>query len=320
MAQQKLYKNNKIQHEKLLSNLKESCILKISTKDLYILDELPDEYINYLVELFIKNECGQREIIEQLDWTKFINLTTIDIFCCHFKSLPILPKSVKKLNCSRCFYLKSLSNIESIDILDLELIGIGFKELPKLPDSIVNLDVSQNLLMNLTVPASIKLLICKQNCLKKISDLPAGITQLDVSENHLSVLPELKHTQLTCLNCSMNDLTSIPKLPDTLVDLNCSHNYIECLSDMPNDILYLDVSHNKLTDICELNYYINKLHFHKNSIKKITSDVSYPRVNIRFDDILFDQIYPLYKEDFTITIDNSIVDCQYSMYGVAFLM
>jgi len=58
--------------------------------------------------------------------------------------------------------------------------------------------------------------------------LPDAITDLDCSGNELESLPELPKS-LKRLICSGNRLTELPSLPSTLRVLDCSKNYLETM-------------------------------------------------------------------------------------------
>jgi Leucine-rich repeat (LRR) protein len=77
------------------------------------------------------------------------------------------------------------------------------------------------------------------------------LTYLDCSNNQLTSLPELPNG-LTDLNCSSNQLTSLPELPNGLTDLNCSINQLTSLPELPNGLAGINCYFNQLTSLPEL--------------------------------------------------------------------
>lgn len=67
--------------------------------------------------------------------------------------------------------------------------------------------------------------------------------KLDKSNQNLTTLDGIDLTGITELDCSFNELTSLPELPRTLVKLTCSWNNLTNLI-LPNTLKYLDCSGN----------------------------------------------------------------------------
>ena len=77
------------------------------------------------------------------------------------------------------------------------------------------------------------------------------ITYLDCDDNNLTSLPELPES-LMDMNCSFNNLTSLPKLPKSLKWLSCHHNNLTSLPELSKSLEYLYCSFNKLTSLPKL--------------------------------------------------------------------
>ena len=74
-----------------------------------------------------------------------------------------------------------------------------------------------------------------------------NLTSLDVSAKNISDLTGVnKLTYLKTLNCSSNQLTSLPTLPSTLTSLTCSRNQLTSLPTLPSGLTELDCSDNQL--------------------------------------------------------------------------
>ena len=69
--------------------------------------------------------------------------------------------------------------------------------------------------------------------------------RLDLSHLGLTELPPLP--PLTVLRCSENHLTSLPPLPDGLVELHCYNNHLSSLPTLPSSLQLLSCSSNQMT-------------------------------------------------------------------------
>ncbi len=93
---------------------------------------------------------------------------------------------------------------------------------------------------------------------------------LQCSHNNLSSLPQLPNSleilycgrnnlsslpqlpySLTCLNCSNNNLSSLPQLPKSLKKLWCWNNNLSSLPQLPNSLKKLDCDNNPIYDYIE---------------------------------------------------------------------
>ncbi len=105
---------------------------------------------------------------------------------------------------------------------------------------------------------------------QNISDLTGihyfvNLWQLDCSSNQLTFLPELPNSitivdcssnqisnftnlpnSIVTLACSYNNLTSLPPLPTSLYDFGCASNYLTSFPAIPPSLIWLDVSDNNL--------------------------------------------------------------------------
>ena len=75
--------------------------------------------------------------------------------------------------------------------------------------------------------------------------------RLCVDSMRLTTLPELPDT-LVELDCSGNQLTTLPTLPKTLKKLYCHYNQLTILPTLPNYLKYLICSNNQLTTLSTL--------------------------------------------------------------------
>ena len=114
---------------------------------------------------------------------------------------------------------------------------------------------------------------------KNISDL-TGVNKLtylktlNCSSNQLTSLPTLPST-LTSLTCSSNQLTSLPALPSTLTSLTCSSNQLTSLPSLPSTLTYLNCSSNSLTSLPTLPGGIQTVYASSNRFTTLTVSLKY---------------------------------------------
>jgi hypothetical protein len=88
------------------------------------------------------------------------------------------------------------------------------------------------------------------NIEKYLDELPENTTIINVSGKELRNLPDLnRFKNLQELHIQYNKLTSLPKLPDSLVTLKCYSNYLTSLPNLPNNLKVLICSTNFLTQL-----------------------------------------------------------------------
>jgi len=106
-----------------------------------------------------------------------------------------------------------------------------------------------------------------------ISDL-TGVTcfknmkVLNCSHNQLTSLPSLPAT-LTSLNCIYNQLSSLPTLPDNLIDLVCYNNEIDSIPTLPLTLQVLWFGNNQVSSIPTLPSTLKALRCANNKISII---------------------------------------------------
>ena len=83
-----------------------------------------------------------------------------------------------------------------------------------------------------------------------IDALPLDTTYIDLSSRWINTLPDLsRFTNLQGLDCSFNNFTSFPDLPETLLYFNCQHNKLTQLSKLNSNLLELRCMHNLITSL-----------------------------------------------------------------------
>jgi len=127
------------------------------------------------------------------------------------------------------------------------------------------------------VPNKIDTLICANNILKELNDLPGSLLHLDCRGNHIYRLDLSKLTNLQQLFCQDNKLTEINNIPKTLVEFVCENNQLKHidLSGL-NKLDVLSTSNNSLLIIENLPTNIKE---HTNENNQLTAFDTTPGEN-----------------------------------------
>jgi hypothetical protein len=103
-----------------------------------------------------------------------------------------------------------------------------------------------------------------------LNSLPEDISTLDISYNGIKYLPELTRFQnLKKLNCSDNELTFLPTLPQNLTSLNCCDNKLTSLPNLPQNLEVLYCRNNKLTSLPTLPQNLIALYCRNNKLTSL---------------------------------------------------
>lgn len=97
-------------------------------------------------------------------------------------------------------------------------------------------------------------------------------TKLNLSNLNINgVLDFSGIKNVSCIDCSNNQITELINLPIGLIELNCSHNQITKYTNLPIGLKKFNVSHNKLTGKLNLNNYTNlvELNCSNNLLRKL---------------------------------------------------
>ena len=85
-----------------------------------------------------------------------------------------------------------------------------------------------------------------------LDSLPASATYISLSSMWIDRLPDLsRFKNLKVLDCSFNNFTSFPSLPDTLVSFNCQHNKLTQFPEINKKLVTLICSNNRITSMPE---------------------------------------------------------------------
>ena len=94
------------------------------------------------------------------------------------------------------------------------------------------------------------------------------IYELNCSNNNLTSLPKLP-IYLVNLDCSNNNLTRLPKLPLFLECLHCTNNKLAILPQIPKKLGWLYASDNNLTQLPKLSLNMRILYCSNNKLNKL---------------------------------------------------
>jgi len=125
--------------------------------------------------------------------------------------------------------------------LDLSVLGDeGFSHIKKLiflPGEITNIR---------NIPNTLTSLVCSQQLLTELENLPPSLEELDAERNYLVRIDFSKNKSLHILNVSNNHIVELENLPGSLIELYCDNNQIKRL-DLRDTIQLkvLRVSNNK---------------------------------------------------------------------------
>uniref|UniRef100_A0A6C0DRB9 Leucine-rich repeat domain-containing protein n=1 Tax=viral metagenome TaxID=1070528 RepID=A0A6C0DRB9_9ZZZZ len=103
------------------------------------------------------------------------------------------------------------------------------------------------------LPESITKLVCPNNLLIHLDNIPDSIEHLDVRNNHLKTLALSKKNKLTYLNIAHNTFEELELLPKSLTELQCNNNKIKFIYFSNNvNMKVVNVSNNPITIIDNL--------------------------------------------------------------------
>jgi serine/threonine protein kinase len=90
---------------------------------------------------------------------------------------------------------------------------------------------------------------------------------LNVSNENITSLAGIENfTALIDLNCSLNNITSLPKLPSTLTDLNCSYNELTSIKELPLSLKTLKCNGNRISTLPKLPNGLKQLRCNENQL------------------------------------------------------
>jgi len=94
------------------------------------------------------------------------------------------------------------------------------------------------------------------------------ISEINCSNNNLTSLPKLP-VYLVTLDCSNNKLTHLPKLPPFLECLHCCNNKLTSLPELPKKLGWLYTSDNNLSELPTLSLNMRMLYCSNNKLNKL---------------------------------------------------
>jgi Leucine-rich repeat (LRR) protein len=183
-----------------------------------------------------------------------------------------LPFGLKYLDCS-------YNKISNLDMMPegLEILICSYNKLIKLedlPNGLKKLHCENNLIENIdNLPKSLVELICNNNKISKLQSLPSELYLLSCSKNNLTNIIKLDELNLleeadlsynnisgigmdlsNCqslkiLNCSSNEITSLPKLPHNLEELYIHSNPLKQITFLPQGLEIISIDDDVNDDV-----------------------------------------------------------------------
>ena len=131
------------------------------------------------------------------------------------------------------------------------------------------------------------------------------IIHINCSNNNLSSLPELPNS-LTKLWCDNNNLSSLPELPNSFTHLYCGYNNLSYLPNLPNSLRIIWCYNNNISSLPKLPNSLRHFYYSTNPI--------YDHIYKYFGGnktIYFEHQYNM-KRKFVNKIGNWYLDCKYN--------
>jgi hypothetical protein len=155
----------------------------------------------------------------------------------------------------------------------------AFENYLPFPNNLTDIICDNNQLTQLpNLPPHLVWLNCSFNQIDNLPELPNVLVNLDCNVNQLKRLPNLP-TNLQILNCSRNLLTELPKLPNSLVRLNCGNNNLTTLPELPNTLNNLFCRGNDF----DRNTIDRIIQFYRNAIQQGFPNIAFPPFEMELD-------------------------------------
>ena len=186
--------------------------------------------------------------------------------------LPVLPSTLKFLDCSYNQYLHTLTMLPA-GLKTLYCLSGHLDSLPVLPDSLEKLDCSWNQLYVLpSLPSTVHWVDCSYNHLAAIPALPAILDSLNCTGNHfITSLPSLPDS-LIYLSCIDNQIVNLPVLPQKLFNLQCGYNQLQFLPVLPSSLSILGCDGNMFSSLPQLPSALKEISCgHSNTLTSLPS-------------------------------------------------
>lgn len=149
------------------------------------------------------------------------HITFLDCSKNNIEHIDSLPKNILYLDCSYN-RLKNLDFIINSNLISLTIKGIKISIIKEIPKSLTFLNCSRCNLQRLPNLKNVKILICKNNRIKKLY-LNDSMLYLDASRNLINFVNKIPK-DLICINLFRNKLTNLPNLHENISYLSLGSN------------------------------------------------------------------------------------------------
>jgi Leucine-rich repeat (LRR) protein len=105
-----------------------------------------------------------------------------------------------------------------------------------------------------------------------LNSLPEDVEAINISNKNLTYIPSLERFfQLKVLDCSINQITHLDNLPNTLKELYCIYNKITQFDNLPNSLEILYCNNNQITQLDNLPNKLKELYCNNNQITQLNN-------------------------------------------------
>jgi Leucine-rich repeat (LRR) protein len=217
-----------------------------------------EEYLNSLPANVEIIDVSNKQITYIPSLERFKNLKKLICFGTRITTLPELPKTLEELNCFFCGGITEFPELPKT-LKKLNCNWTKLRKQPTLPNGLEFLDFSNTKIKSIELPNTIKILYCVDNKMQNLPKLPNG---------------------LEILNCSYNNLTILPRLPDTLRELYCDGN---------KDLTYFP----------QIPIFLEKLTVEETQLPKIPIEIWKQKVEYH-NELMYSPELPFYKQQWKI--------------------
>jgi uncharacterized repeat protein (TIGR01451 family) len=196
-----------------------------------------------------------------------------ELFCGEnlLTTIPPLPNSLQMLDCTYNPDFNSLPPLPN-SMIKLSIGGILLTSIPTLPDSLKELSMYYcGITSPPILPNSLNLLSINYDQFTSLPVLPNTLKEFYLGNSSLLNLPSLiLPDSLTYFTIHSNpQLTSLPPLPNSLVQLSCNYNHLTTLPPLPNTLLTLICNDNYLTSLPALPFSLEHLYCQTNNLTSL---------------------------------------------------
>ena len=186
----------------------------------------------------------------------------------NLESLPLLPESLEQLFMSYCPLLEFPVLPEGLKTFDMQ--NCQSEVVPELPPNLETLIIGNNPIGNYNQVPNTVISLGISNCnMTEMPDLPPNLETLSCGLNMISDLGELPGTLTHFTFHSLELVTIVPELPDSMWRIDGSGSGLTTFTNIPSHCEQMEFENCNLTDFPELPEYIELLRLGGNQISEL---------------------------------------------------